>query len=51
VVEKSVKDPKYPAVDWIDIWNNVKVVDDSEWKVIWKKPVWFDFLKNLSKVK
>ncbi len=34
VVEKSVKDPKYPAVDWMDIWNNVKVVDDSEWQAI-----------------
>ncbi|MDX9851903.1 MAG: hypothetical protein RBT01_15435 [Anaerolineaceae bacterium] len=34
VVEKSVKDPNYPAVDWMDIWNNVKVVDDSEWQKI-----------------
>jgi hypothetical protein len=25
VVEKSVKDPDYPKVDWTEIWNNVMV--------------------------
>jgi hypothetical protein len=34
VVEKSIKDPNYPQVDWTEIWNNVNVVDSSEWQVI-----------------
>ena len=34
VVEKSVKDPNYPQVDWTEIWNNVNVVDSSEWQTI-----------------
>jgi hypothetical protein len=34
VVEKSAKDPEYPRVDWTEIWNNVNVVNDSEWQAI-----------------
>ena len=34
VAVKSVKDPNYPQADWTDIWNNVNVVNDSEWQAI-----------------
>jgi hypothetical protein len=34
LVDKSVKDPNYPRVDWTEIWNNVNVVNDAEWQEI-----------------
>lgn len=34
VVEKSARDPNFPQVDWTEIWNNVKVVDETEWQAI-----------------
>ena len=34
VVDKSVKDPNFPRVDWTEIWNNVNVVDETEWQAI-----------------
>lgn len=34
VVDKSARDPNFPQVDWMEIWNNVNVVGDAEWKSI-----------------
>lgn len=34
VMDKSVKDPNYPPVDWMEIWNNVNIVDETEWQAI-----------------
>ncbi len=34
VTVKSVNDPNFPRVDWMEIWNTVNVVDESEWQAI-----------------
>jgi len=34
VVEKSVRDPNYPRVDWGEIWRTVNRVNSDEWKSI-----------------
>ena len=34
VTEKSARDPNYPQADWAEIWNNVNVVDETEWQAI-----------------
>ncbi len=34
VVDKSVRDPNYPRVDWGEIWRTVNVVTPEEWQTI-----------------
>lgn len=34
VVEKSVRDPNYPRVDWGEIWRTVSQVTPAEWQAI-----------------
>jgi len=34
VVEKSVRDPEFPRVDWGEIWRTVSVVTPAEWNAI-----------------
>lgn len=34
VVEKSVRNPNYPRVDWGEIWRTVHAVTPEEWQVI-----------------
>jgi hypothetical protein len=34
VVEKSVRDPNYPRVDWGEIWRTVNRVTPEEWQAI-----------------
>ncbi len=34
VVDKSVRDPAYPAVDWGEIWRTVNHVTPGEWEAI-----------------
>lgn len=34
VVDKSVRDPNYPRVDWDEIWRTVNVVTSEEWQAI-----------------
>lgn len=34
VVEKSVRNPDYPRVDWGEIWRTVHAVTPEEWQVI-----------------
>ena len=34
VVDKSVRDPDFPSVDWGEIWRNVGGVTAEEWKAI-----------------
>lgn len=34
LVEKSIHDPNLPPVDWTEIWRNVGVVNEVEWKAI-----------------
>ncbi|MEP0763422.1 MAG: hypothetical protein HRF48_11880 [Chloroflexota bacterium] len=34
VVEKSVRDPNYPQVDWGEIWRTVNRVTPEEWQAI-----------------
>lgn len=32
VVDKTVRDPEYPRVDWDEIWRTTKEVDAEEWE-------------------
>lgn len=34
VTIESVKDPNFPQVDWMEIWNTVNVVDETAWQAI-----------------
>lgn len=34
VVDKTVRDPNYPRVDWGEIWRTVNVVTSEEWQAI-----------------
>ena len=34
VIEKSVRDPNYPKVDWGEIWRSVDSVTPEEWQAI-----------------
>lgn len=34
VIEKSVRDPNYPKVDWGEIWRSVDSVTPDEWRAI-----------------
>ena len=34
VVEKSVRDPNYPRVDWGEIWRTISSVTPEEWEAI-----------------
>lgn len=34
VVEKSVRDPNYPRVDWGEVWRTVSQVTPEEWQAI-----------------
>ena len=34
VVDKSVRDPNFPRVDWGEIWRTVNVVTPEEWQAI-----------------
>lgn len=34
VIDKSVRDPSFPAVDWSEIWRTVSVVTPEEWLAI-----------------
>lgn len=34
VIDKSVRDPHYPKVDWEEIWRTVKHVTPEEWEAI-----------------
>ena len=34
VVDKSVRDPSYPSVDWSEIWRTVHRVTPGEWEAI-----------------
>ena len=34
VMDKSVRDPNYPRVDWGEIWRTVSSVTPNEWEVI-----------------
>ncbi len=34
VTVKSVNDPNFPPVNWMEIWNTVNLVDEAEWQAI-----------------
>ena len=34
VIEKSVRDPNYPRVNWEEIWRTVSRVTPNEWEII-----------------
>ena len=34
VIEKSVRNPNYPKVDWVEIWRSVDSVTPDEWRAI-----------------